>query len=290
MITVHNVKKQRGPFQLSVNHTAFYDGLTLMIGENGAGKSTLLQLLATALFPDQGAMFYNRQTIQQELPLIRMDIGFLPTGMDLYEDMTAKKFLTYMCSLKGLRPHSEVPGLLDEFGLTPLANKKISKLSEGQRQRVAVAQAFLGRPRFVFLDEPLTSLDIAEQKRVLTYIAQYTRNRTVVVASHELNEWQDICHEICWLHNGNVAFQGTPAQWTAVQPHAIWAGEIPIQELAAISEDHLIHSRIKGDRAHIRVISEKNPAPDHFIETPPTIEDAYFIRKREDALSLTVRM
>lgn len=280
MITLANVKKQLGEFQLAVREASFHNGLTLVVGENGAGKSTLLQLLSTALFPDQGEIDYHRQTIHQDLPLIRMEIGFLPTGIELYEEMTTNKFLSYLCELKGLQPHSEIPVLLDDFGLRPFENKKIAKLSEGQVQRIAIAQAFLGHPHFVFLDEPLTSLDIAERKRVTSYISQYARKRIVIVASHELNEWDGRCDLISWVHDGQIHFQGNPQEWASSLPLSIWVGETSVEDLASIRYENLIHSHIQNNQAQLRLIARENPNPAVFAKAQPTLVDAYLIRNR----------
>lgn len=280
MITLTDVKKQLGAFQLAVGEASFHNGLTLVVGENGAGKSTLLQLLSTALFPDQGEIGYNRQTVRNDLPLIRMNIGFLPTGIELYEDMKTNKFLSYLCELKGLRSHTEVPALLDDFGLRPFENKKIAKLSEGQTQRIAIAQAFLGHPQFVFLDEPLTSLDIAERKRIMSYLSQYARKRIVIVASHELNEWDGMCDAISWIDDGRIRFQESPAQWASSLPLSVWVGETSADHPAAICDDNLIQSRIQDKQVQVRLMAEDNPDPAVFTEARPTIEDAYLIRRR----------
>ncbi|HEX7064196.1 MAG TPA: ABC transporter ATP-binding protein [Bacillales bacterium] len=282
MITMTHVEKQLGDFRLAVDDLVLYDGVTIVIGKNGAGKSTFLQLAATAQFPDQGEISYNRKTVKEDLPIIRMDIGFLPSGIELYEEMTPKKFLLYMCTLKGIREgREEISALLDSFGLLAFQNKKIAKLSEGQKQRVAIAQTFLGLPRFVLLDEPLTCLDIAERKKVMAYISNYANNRTVLTTTHELNDWEGICEGILWIENGEVHFHGSPEQWTSSLPLSVWKGIVPVDYLLSVQDGKLIHSRISRDRAHVRIIANQNPDPAVFTETKPTIEDAYFIRKAD---------
>lgn len=99
------------------------------------------------------------------------------------------------------------------------------------------------------------------------------------MTSHELNEWQCLCDKILWLDHGRICFQGSPAQWTSSLPLSIWVGETPVDDLAAIRDENLIHSRIQNSHAQVRLMAEANPDPAIFTEVSPTLEDAYLIRK-----------
>lgn len=236
MIEIENLFFQRKEFQLSIRKLSLRSGITLLVGRNGAGKSTLLQLLATALLPAAGEIRYGGKRTSDDLPMIRSQIGFLPAGIELYEEMTPRKFLQYLVELKGVQERAEVDRLLGEFGLLALQNKKIAKLPYGMRQRLAVAQALIGSPAYLFLDEPLNYLDTMERRHVVSLLNRYARNRCAVVSTHDFQEWEDQADSILWLDRGEVRFHDSLAKWVESISH----GE-------EVSLEEAFLRRIKGE-------------------------------------------
>ncbi|GGK11977.1 ABC transporter ATP-binding protein [Caldalkalibacillus thermarum] len=283
MIEVHALNKRVNHFELCIDHLSIKPGITLVVGQNGAGKSTLLHVLATVLEPDQGRIIYANVP-DCPLPLLRAEIGFLPTGIELHQDMTVHRLLLYLAELKGQRPaaaKAEVEELIELFQLNSARNYKIKSLSQGTQQRIAIAQSLIGWPHFLFLDEPLTYLDSMEKRRVISVLNRnYSRKRAAVVVSHDLEEWEGCCDHVLWMDKGRVRFYGSPEQWKCPTVRRIWEGKIKANELEQFPPTDVIRCKPSGDgHFSIRVIASQRPSPS-FQPVEPSLEEAYFIRNR----------
>ncbi|MBP1154673.1 MULTISPECIES: ABC transporter ATP-binding protein [unclassified Paenibacillus] len=278
MIRIRQVVVTAEQFELQIAQLDLTPGITIVVGRNGAGKSTLLRLLATAVDPVSGYIEYAGHRPQESLPLIRRNIGFLPSGLELYEDLTPRKLLNYLSSLKGIVDKEETDRWLASARLQKQADRAISQLSQGQQQRLGIAQACLGSPAFLFLDEPLTYLDSMEQKHFIHLMGEYARHRVVVVATHEINEWQYQASTIVWLDEGRVRFAGSPALWLSELPYDIWCGSVPSEQVPKLDYSRMLQCKFQRERTEIRWIGE---APDNGMgeHVFPTLEDAYFIRR-----------
>lgn len=281
MLELHQLmwRRTRADFHLRIPRLTIKPGITLLVGRNGAGKSSLLQLLATARFPNEGNIRYNGLTAERDLPLIRSQIGFVPTGIELYEEMKIAKLLHYLAELKGGAASGELDGLMNAFQLMPYRNRRIKSLPQGIRQRVALAQAWIGSPPYIFLDEPLNALDSIERLRFIRFAASHARNRTVVVSTHELNEWEAWSDRVMWLDEGKLQFHGSLEEWSSRLPLSVWEGEIDAAELKQLDPAHILHMRTNGQCYTVRLLGSDAPAP-QFTEQATTLEDAYFIRCR----------
>ncbi|KMJ58813.1 hypothetical protein AB685_06950 [Bacillus sp. LL01] len=282
MIQIQDILWKYKNFSLKIDDLTLQNGITILVGNNGSGKSTLLHLLATANKAPRGTISYHQNTMDSNLAAVRSKIGFVPTGIELYPDFTPVKLLMYMSQLKGLRKDfstRQTQELLNVFHLEDVQKTKIKKLSQGMQQRLALAQAFLGKPNYVFLDEPLNFLDIHERKSLLNYIAKLAPHCVILVATHELNEWGQVCHDVLWMHKGNVCFFGSKTLWKHGLPLTVWTGEVHDKHYEDFSQRHLIvyAGRMK-DKLLIRCVSRTKPALE-FAATAPTMEDAFFIRK-----------
>lgn len=282
MIRLNNIYWKYKHFSLEIDDLTLQPGITILVGNNGSGKSTLLHLLATATRAPKGTIYYQDDTMDTDLPLVRSKIGFVPTGVELYPDFTPVKLLMYMAQLKGLGKDfsmRQIEELLKVFHLDEVKRKKIKKLSQGMQQRLALAQAFLGKPSYIFLDEPLNYLDIHERKSLLNYAAKLAPHCVILVATHELNEWGPICHEVLWMDKGTVQFFGSKTMWTHQLPMTIWTGEILDTFYEDFSTLHLIvYAGRRKEKLHVRCASRTKPAL-NFNVASPTMEDAFFIRK-----------
>ncbi|MFK3960392.1 ATP-binding cassette domain-containing protein [Guptibacillus hwajinpoensis] len=279
MIQLQNIKYTRKQFSLAIPELTLGSGITILVGKNGAGKSTLLQLLATAIRPQRGIIEYGGRTVDTSLPFIRKNIGFLPTGIELYEEMRMKRFLRYMCELKGVLHQDAVDQTMEALHIQTCKRKKIKALSQGMKQRVGIAQAILDCPPILLLDEPLNYLDSRERKNVVSLLSRYAEKRLVLIATHELNEWEDIADDLIWLHEGEILFHGSIPLWKRELPLRVWEGKILLNEIAQLEQERIIHMKRLNKQYMIKYIDITKPF-DHFREAEATIEDAYFIRKK----------
>jgi ABC-type multidrug transport system ATPase subunit len=283
MITIKDLIWSYKKFSLSIDELTFEKGITILVGNNGSGKSTLLHLLATAISAPAGTIHYQEDTLDNNLAHVRSKIGFVPTGIELYQDYTPYKLMLYMSQLKGIGKAfalQQIKTLLGIFHLEDVAKKKIKRLSQGMQQRLALAQAFIGRPRYIFLDEPLNFLDIHERKCLLNYLTTFSANCVIVVATHELNEWEDICHSVLWMNRGEVLYSGQKNMWKENLPSSVWKGELRDEDYDDFSKEHLIvYAGRLPESLLVKCAAQQQPAPG-FTRTPPTMEDAFFIRKQ----------
>ncbi|MBW7474432.1 ABC transporter ATP-binding protein [Paenibacillus oenotherae] len=287
MLELHQLiwNRKRADFRLRIPRLAIKPGITLLVGRNGAGKSSLLQLLATAQFPNEGDICYNGLTADRDLPYIRSQIGFVPTGIELYEEMKTEKLLYYLAELKGGAAPGELDRLMESFHLMPFRNRRIKTLPQGIRQRIALAQAWIGSPPYIFLDEPLNALDSLERLRFIRFVAAHSRNRTIVVSTHELNEWEAWSDRVLWLDEGEAQFHGTLEEWISDLPLGVWEGEIDAVHYHHLDPAHVLHMRTDEQHCNVRLLGNEPPAP-QFTRQLTTLEDAYFIRCRSRSAEL----
>jgi len=269
-------------FTLHIPRMTFGRGITLIVGRNGAGKSSLLHLLGTAELPDAGQVLYDGLTVDGSLPAIRAAIGFVPTGVELYEEMTVLKLLRYMAQLKGSPPEETIERILEAFRLAPYKNRKIKMLAQGVRQRIALAQAWLGRPRYLLLDEPLNALDSLERLAFVRLLAGYAASGTAIVSTHELGEWEAWAHRIAWLDQGKLRYHGSVADWVRGLPASVWEGWVDAGSQADVDKRAIIGMRAEDGGFRMRIMGTEAPGP-AFERQSPTLEDAYFIRCRYEA-------
>lgn len=278
MISIDHVRQPVGSFTLEIEQLRFYPGLTLLVGPNGAGKSTLLKLLATVDKPRKGRITYQQREAGDHLPLVRSQIGYVPSDLELYEEMTTYKLLVYLAELKGVFQIEPVDRLIREFRLEPYRNTRIKRLSIGVCRRIAIVQSLLAQPKFLFLDEPLNALDSGERKMAITYLTRYALGRIVVAAVHELNEWEAAANRILWLENGRTRFEGGAAEWKWNLPSKVWEGVVTREQLRRFPERGVIFMRELKEGLFVRLVADGLPFPG-LAEVRPSMEDAYFIRK-----------
>lgn len=288
MIMLENVHQPLGGFALQIGRLRINPGLTLLVGANGAGKTTLLELLATLQMPQQGSIIYRQRSAADDLPLLRSQIGYVPSEIELYEEMTVYKLLVYLAELKGVFRLERVDSLLRDFRLEPSRNVKIKNLSLGVRRRIAIMQALLAAPYFLFLDEPMNAMDSAERKMAIAYLSRYATGKTVLAAVHELNEWEAAADHVIWLDQGQVRFEGVKEQWTAELPMQVWEGAISKDEFRRCPERSLILSRELPEGMYVRLVANARPYPG-LTMAEPTMEDAYFVRQRSLSARKTAR-
>jgi ABC-2 type transport system ATP-binding protein len=252
-------------------------GVTGLLGPNGAGKSTLMRVLATVINPDGGTVrLLGRDTADaDQRTQVRRQLGYLPQELGFPRGFTAFGFVDYLALLKEFddRPtrQAEVRRALDLVGLRDVATTRVRRLSGGMRRRLGLAQALLGDPRLLVLDEPSTGLD-PEQRAVLrTLLSRAAGHATVVVSTHQTEDVAALCDRVVVLDSGQVAFDGSVADLVDHAAGRVWVAEHPDPDAAAQWRT--------GTGLH-RNLGTPPPGA-HLVE--PTLEDAYLLLRNDTA-------
>jgi len=247
-------------------------GVTGLLGPNGAGKTTLLRMLATVLAPDAGRIrLLGRDPGKPDDRLdIRRRLGYLPQEPGFHRGFTAFEFVDYVAILKEMTDrhtrHDEVRRVLDLVGLTSVSGKKIRALSGGMRRRVGLAQALLGDPELVVLDEPTVGLDPEQRLRFREMISRIGEGRSVILSTHQTEDVAALCGTVAVIHAGRTLFDGTPAQLVEQAAGRVWLDD-------QRSPDARLAWRT-GTGQH-RNIGDVPPSGAELVD--PTIEDAYLL-------------
>lgn len=256
-------------------------GVMALLGPNGSGKSTLLRMLATVTTPDAGLLSFGNRSYRGDLRPIRRVLGYLPQEVELPEHLTPLALLRYMAGLKSLEAEPQAGALLGAMGLAELAGRPVSSLSSGQLKRVAIAQALLGEPRLLILDEPTAGLDPEERDRVLQVITRPKQGRVVVLSSHVPSEVEPIADQVLVLHAGSALFAGTVDELrrrAKGRVHEVRAPANAVERL--LTECHVSRIVSGGAEVRLRVVGAL-PAGVRGEAVAPSLEDAYLLLLRE---------
>jgi ABC-2 type transport system ATP-binding protein len=256
-------------------------GVTGLLGPNGAGKTTLLRMLATVLAPDAGRirLLGHDPGRPDERLEIRRRLGYLPQEPGFHRGFTAFEFVDYVAILKEMtdrrRRHEEVRRVLEQVGLTSVSGKKIRALSGGMRRRVGLAQALLGQPELVVLDEPTVGLDPEQRLRFREMISRIGEGRGVILSTHQTEDVAALCGTVVVVHGGRTLFHGTPGQLVEQARGRVWLDD-------ERSPDARLAWRT-GTGQH-RNIGDVPPAGAELV--PPTIEDAYLLLIGDESVAV----
>jgi len=276
VISIQNVEKTYKPGKKALNKISLdieNPNMIGLVGPNGAGKSTLMKILVAAILPTAGSILLDGKPLNKNEQFLKSILGYLPQTFGLYEELTVWQFLDYMAALKGIsKPHDAIEKAIKETNLEEKKKAKIRTLSGGQKQRVGIAQALIGNPSLLILDEPTVGLDPEERIKFRNLFSQNAQNKTVLLSTHIIEDVQSICNRLIVMNNGKILFDGGPdVLIQAAQGHV---GICEQRESEAESTDYQITSRINTARGVIcRIVAEKLPPFAELIE--PTLEDAY---------------
>ena len=215
MIEIKNVTKKYANIK-AVDNISFdvKDGeIVGFLGPNGAGKTTTMNMITGFIEPTEGQIIINNYDISKKANKAKKQIGYMPEGIPLYTDLTAKEFVNYMAELKGVKKKERkeiVQKILEETGLKDVKNKLIRNLSRGYKQRVSLAGALVGNPEVIILDEPTVGLDPKQITEIRTLIKELGKKHTVILSSHILSEVSQICERVIIINNGKIIAIDTP--------------------------------------------------------------------------------
>ncbi len=275
--TYPNGVKALKNLSLSIGNSMF--GL---VGPNGAGKSSLMRTVATLQEPDSGSIDLDGIDVLKQKDHVRRILGYLPQEFGVYPKISALDMLHHLAVMKGMNSPSErketVDALLQQTNLWDSRKKALSTFSGGMKQRFGIAQALLGNPRLIIVDEPTAGLDPAERNRFLNLLASLGSDRTVILSTHIVDDVRQLCPRMAIISSGELLFEGSPNDALTTLKGKIWSKVAATdEELGAIEKQlQLISTHLVGGQHEIRVYANASPGAG-FRCVDSSLEDVYFL-------------
>jgi ABC-2 type transport system ATP-binding protein len=266
-------------------------GMFGLLGPNGAGKTTLMKILATLLEPDSGAAEMNGIDLIARKDKTREMLGYLPQEFGLYPTLTATQTLHYFAKLKGVHHKKErgmlVDALLERVNLSSERRQRVGGFSGGMRQRLGIAQALIGQPQLIIVDEPTAGLDPEERIRFHNLLSETAGEDAVVILStHIVSDVSSLCTEMAVIRQGAILAASTPQQAIDQLKDSVWEATVPREQVATLKSSHqVISSQMFGGMARLRVIAKGVRPSEEFTPSTPVLEDYYFdlINQRQNS-------
>lgn len=255
-------------------------GMFGLLGPNGAGKSSLMRTVATLQEPDSGSVIFDSVDVLKDKDAIRRILGYLPQDFGVYPKVAAEDMLDHFAVLKGLVKKDErraaVENLLRMTNLWSVRGQKLGTFSGGMRQRFGIAQALLGDPRLVIVDEPTAGLDPEERNRFLDLLGEIGENVVVILSTHIVEDVRDLCPQMAVLAQGRLMTVGAPEDLIDGLRGQVWRKLVDHSELGRYQEAMtVISARMLGGKRALRVLADSSPEPG-FEAVASDLEDVYF--------------
>jgi ABC-type multidrug transport system ATPase subunit len=257
-------------------------GVFGLLGPNGSGKTTLMKIVATLLEPDSGTIEMNSADLLTRKVHARRMLGYLPQDFGLYPTLTARQMLDYFAKLKGVTDkkerHALIDALLERVNLWSERKQRLGEFSGGMRQRLGIAQALIGEPELIIVDEPTAGLDPEERVRFHNLISEAAGENTVVILStHIVSDVSNVCSRMAIIRQGKILSVCAPRQAVDELKGSVWEGSVPHEQLSVFkSQFNVISSRTFDGHARVRVISKGQRPVGEFTDATPVLEDHYF--------------
>jgi ABC-2 type transport system ATP-binding protein len=294
MLTIRNLSKTyaNGVHALNDVTLDIPRGMFGLLGPNGAGKSSLMRTLATLQEADSGAVTLEGVDgksidVLRDKDAVRRQLGYLPQDFGVYPKVSAEDLLEHFAVLKGLTVRKQrrdvVDSLLKQVNLWDARKRKLGTYSGGMRQRFGIAQALLGNPRLVIVDEPTAGLDPEERNRFLNLLAEIGENVAVILSTHIVEDVTDLCPTMAIMNKGQVLLTGKPTEAIAALSNQVWRKQVSKATLSDYESRHTVLStRLVAGNPVIHVFSADLPE-EGFTQVDPDLEDVYFQRLRLQA-------
>lgn len=255
-------------------------GMFGLLGQNGAGKSTLMRTVATLQDPDSGTVNFNGIDVLKQPEELRKVLGYLPQEFGVYPNVTAQELLLHIADMKGVVVGSErknlVEAILNRVNLYDAKDKKLDGYSGGMKQRFGIAQALLGSPQLIIVDEPTAGLDPMERNRFYNLLAELGENIVVILSTHIVEDVSTLCDKMAIIGYGKLLLEGKPHEIESSLNEKLWEVQIEKQELATYQNDHqVVSSRFHGGKLLVTILADEMPNAKCW-KKAPSLEDAYF--------------
>ena len=256
------------------------NGMFGLLGPNGAGKSTLMRTIAALQDADNGSITIGEIDVAQDKQALREILGYLPQEFGVYPKISAHDLLDHMAVMKGITDTKQrkevVESLLHQTNLWEAKDQKLGTYSGGMKQRFGIAQALIGDPKLIIVDEPTAGLDPMERNRFHNLLSEIGENVIVILSTHIVDDVSDLCNNMAIILNGEVHLVGEPIQLIKTLDQKVWKGLIEKSDLVEIEkENDVISSRLYLGKVQVRIFSE-SPMQNGFESVNPEIEDLYF--------------
>lgn len=256
------------------------NGMFGLLGPNGAGKSSLMRTIATLQQADAGSVFLDGLDVLNNKTEVRQLLGYLPQEFGVYPKVSAERMLDHIAKLKGISNDRErkelVVSLLENVNLSKDRKKHLGTYSGGMKQRFGIAQALIGNPKLIIVDEPTAGLDPAERNRFYNLLSQLGENTIVILSTHIVEDVSTLCSNFAIIYQGEVLYAGEPDQAVNEMEGKIFSKAIDKDKLPLYQRDFkVISTQLKTGKLHIRILQDTDPG-NGFTATIPTLEDVYF--------------
>lgn len=279
-LELNNVSKSytSGKFALDDFTVGFDAGIYGILGPNGAGKSTLINLITDNISRTSGEILYDGEDILKLNRDFRSKVGYMPQQQGFYDDMSAYAFMMYMAQLKGLSKKdtkAQSKELLETVSLSSVAHNKIKSFSGGMKQRVLLAQALLGNPKILILDEPTSGLDPKERINIRNYIAQISKDKIILLATHVVSDIECIADRVLLIKSGKLIQYKTPAELTDSIKDKVFERVCEKSEIEELQDKYAVNNVVyKNGNLTFRTVGDRLPSGFEFARDV-NLEDVY---------------
>ena len=277
MLQLRNVTKQYADGTLALNDItlSFQPGMVGLLGPNGAGKSSLMRTIAGLQRPDSGEVFFNHINVLSHPQQLRTQLGYLPQSFGVYPNMSCQALLEHIAVYKGLskrqRQH-QIRDLLAITHLTEHAKRRVSQFSGGMRQRFGIAQALLGDPKLIIMDEPTAGLDPAERQSLNKLLVEISQQRLLLLSTHIVEDIESLCQQVAIIHQGSLVNRGSVTELIQPIDHQVWQSQVLPK---GVKPQQILSQTFQHGLPYYRIFSPSCPHP-QARQIQASLQDAYF--------------